>query len=341
MTIRPAKLNDCPAILQLHSLHVRKNFLCAEKCPNYASLLQQPDKHIILVGTLTDGRIIAALSAIKKAFFFRGEKQFVYLLAELKADTHFRESPLIFTLVKRMVSRLQRTEVDLTFYENPTSSAIETQFPYISLDHSLPFQGLQNMFNYLLLPRQLPFKVKIPLTITGYNEAPLQDFYNRCFPSERLCPVIDQLQRATHFTCTQNQNIKAALSVYDSAGLDQQTVVHVPTKPSWGLLRSIRSFVTLHSPEHPEIISRILTVKYFGHEPGHESTLVSLLEHAMHFAWENKYHYVSISTDQEQLLLNNLIRPITRWVFRSTIMVSDRRDHPSFADGLNSASQKR
>jgi len=337
MIIRPATLNDGPALLQLKSIHVRKNMLCVEKCPDYTSLLLQPNKNLILVAAGVDGKIIAAISAIRKTMLYRGKKHLAYLLGELKADAGYLESPLLFALMNRMMIKLEKTGLGLLFYEGAAVTGIGNQYQMISPDNSFPFQRLQSVFTYFLPPRQLPFKVKIPLTITGYDEEPLKNFYERSFASACLRPLADQLEQATHFTCTQNQVIKAALSVCDVAASDQQLVLHVPRRSSWSILGSIRRLAKLSSTNQPATTPRILTISHFGYEPGHELTLVSLLDHAMHFAWENKYQYLSISSDQEQELLNKLVRPLSRWIFKSTLMVSDRTNHPHISEGVVSA----
>lgn len=332
MIIRPAIPSDCPALLNLVSIMVSKNLLCMEKYPDYAKLLQHPNRHIIMVATLADGRIIAAMTAIERVFIFRGNRLPAYQLGELKTDLDFRESLLLFKLMKRMMSKLQKTGKSLLIYENP---GICTNFPMINLDDTIPFQEIQSIMNYIILPRQLPFKVTIPLTVTGYDELPLKTFYDRCYTSNGFGPVVDRLQSATHFTCTQNQIIKAALSVAESDELGQQTKVHFPARSSWSLLGKLRGLVKLPSAEQSGNLPRTLIVKYFGCDTGHESTLLSLLEHAMHFAWENKYQYLSLAVNPEDDLLNKLIRPIARWNSRSTLRVSVMKDSILFDEPVS------
>src|SRR5205085_5480428 len=87
-------------------------------------------------------------------------------------------------------------------------------------------------------------------------------------------------------------------------------------------LRFIKLFLNLPSLPRKNIPLRIIYAKYYACAKDKESTLKNLIQQLRHYSFKNNYHFVAVAADEKDLDMNNLLKPLSRFVFKSTLLAT-------------------
>jgi hypothetical protein len=172
-----------------------------------------------------------------------------------------------------------------------------------------PLNKANEVQEYLLPAKMLPQRIPAPITLIGYDEQPIREFYSKVHRYMTPIDLHENLSNYTHFVCTQKELLQAAISVYNELpGImppkHLRDLAEQFRERKTGFRRWLRWPATTLSKSG----QRILYIEYFAYSPGHELTLISLLEHILHHAWEYNYELVSISVNHKDSILNKLLR---------------------------------
>ncbi|HXB95362.1 MAG TPA: hypothetical protein VNU70_09395, partial [Puia sp.] len=132
-----------------------------------------------------------------------------------------------------------------------------------------------------------------------------------------------------HQPTTSGHQLTAAASVFDPSALKQNTVIHYPqtTALALGGLRILSPFLNLPPIPRKNEPLKILYIKYLGFAAGRERQLHDLLCRIRHYAFLHKYHLVSVAVDAKDASLKSIVRPLSRFVFRSIGLMTSLQDH--------------
>lgn len=334
MLIRQAIQSDSPALIKLSALAPMKGSigLRIDRNPDFFNLLKERGSFKVFVAEDSNGDIMGSFSAALQYFCINQHTRPVHYLCDLKIHPSQKSTTLAFRLVKEMHRYLKDTGADLLF-----CTAADGNHPVMNF-----FEGragipmFKNSANFIV-NQILPRKLSEHIAFQEENDTGLLvDFYNRYYSSYCFRPAIDRIIGCTNFSMRRGNELKAAVSVYDPALLKQNVLVRYPfsTSIALSLLRFAKTFFPLPPIPSKREPLRILYVKYFGFAPEEESAFLHLIQEARHFAYLNNYHFLSIGIDEKDIFLNKLIKPLSRFQFRSTGMISSLRNDTGILESI-------
>ncbi|HXB92341.1 MAG TPA: GNAT family N-acetyltransferase [Puia sp.] len=316
-----------------------------DRRPDFFGLLTERGSFAVWVAEDDYGEIAGSFSFTKQSFIIHGERRSVFYLGDLKIHPRHKGSTLAFRLVKEMYRQLVKEDADLLFCTAAQDN--DSVMDFFKGRAGIPsFQPLANFMLYQMIPHRLSstghYHSSIAgVTITRYSttdDAPgLAGFYNRFYSEHSFYPSIRNINGCTHFVTKEGRTVTAAISVFDPFSWKQSVLLHypAPTAVALAALRVLRLFLPLPPIPGKAAAVKVLYVKYFGWADGHSGAFLTLLRQVRHFAFENQYHLVTIAIDEKDKALRKLIRPRSRFVFRSEGWMTSLKGNRSLVDAIS------
>ncbi len=74
---------------------------------------------------------------------------------------------------------------------------------------------------------------------------------------------------------------------------------------------------------------RIIYTKYIAFT-GNENYLKNIIQQLRHYAFNKDYHLIAIAVDENDSVMNKLLKPLSRFVFKSSLLVTSLKKNDSF-----------
>lgn len=335
MIIRKAFPKDSEALIALTSSTPMQGriSLRIDRKPDFFRLLKKRGDHIVIVAEDEQKRIAGSFSAARQSFVINNSIQPVYYLGDLKVHPSNVSSTVAYRLIKAMHEEVRGTGVDLFLCTAAEGNA--PVFSFFKGRVGLPSFQKTCIFNvYQLLPKRSLLHENI---LPGKDSAGLPAFYNTYFKRYHFYPVINNLDSCINLSFVENGKITAALSLYDPASLKRNVIIDYPLSLgiALGVLRILKFFVSLPGLPGKGDELRLLYVRYFGFEEGHEKDFLHLMKAARNFAFENKFHFLTMAADEKDELVNGMIKPLSRFNFRSHQLISSLENNNVLIDAIS------
>jgi hypothetical protein len=318
MVIRHALPSDSAALIALTSLTPMKGpiSLRIDRKPDFFSLLKQRGDAIVLVAEDKAQIIIGSFSAAKQYFLLNGSTVSVYYLGDLKVHPAYAKSFLAFKLVREMHRELLLAGADLLICT--AAEGNEAVLPFFNGRAGIPpFRKINTFDVFQLLPKKGP--IDDSLSTSGEN---IQSFFRQFYQRFHFYPCIQQCQTEEVLAIRQDEEVLAAISLFDPSAHKQNVLVDYtfPLHLTLGLLRGLQKLFPLPPlPVKGESL-RLLYVKQFGFLPKGKTAFLQLLQQARARAYRKQYHFLTMAVDERDVELRNLIKPLSRFAFRSTCL---------------------
>ncbi len=303
--IGQATWEDNPGLIELTKLSPMQGIISLriDRSPDFFSLLEKRGESIVFVAD-AGGQIIGSVSASQQEVWLDGEKETLFYIADLKIHPSQRGGIVMVRLVSQLHRFLAEQKADLLF-----STAAEGNHrvtPIFEGRLGFPKFRLVGKFPvYQILPS--PFKPGKGVC-EWKEEAPpgfdLLDFYNQFYRRQyQLAPVwkAADLEGARTVYALENGQVRAALSLVDTAYIKQNVVIGMPfylkvlVLLSKGLNR-LTPLVFLPQTGQP---IRMLNIKCFACESGREAVLKGLVQKARNLALAGHYSFLSIGLQEK------------------------------------------
>jgi hypothetical protein len=136
--------------------------------------------------------------------------------------------------------------------------------------------------------------------------------------------LTDELDDCINFSAVKNNNIDAAVSAFDPFPYKQNIVTSysVSIAVLLTVLRFIKLFFKLPSLPKKNIPLRIIYAKYYACAKDKEQALKNLIHQLLNYAFKNNYHFVAIPADEKDAATNKLLKPLSRFVFKTALLVT-------------------
>ena len=336
LTIREARTEDSPGLTQLVRLTPMQGLigLRTERNPDFFELLRLSLDFILLVAVDGLNEIRGCFAATKNNMRVSGGVRVVYYLRDLKVHPESHGSMVAFRLVREMYKRLIEKEADILCCT--MASGNEAVVPFFGGRAGIPPFSTIGRFNvYQILP------AKKKLNEEERNVAPLSlaDFYNRSFETNAMAPeriCHQSLKACVSFSASEGEEVVAAISAFDPYKFKQNIV----TTYSWSvaavlsILKVLKIFFYLPELPKKNIPLRILYARYIAFLPGKHYALKNLIAQLREYASGKNFHLVAIAAEERDEGLNKMLKPLTRFVFKSTLLATSLQNNQHIIDAL-------
>jgi ribosomal protein S18 acetylase RimI-like enzyme len=299
MNLRTATPEDNNALAELSKLTPMEGTIsvCIQRSPDFFSLLHRMGTPHVIIAEEND-TIIGCISIVKEEIVLQDQSLPLYYLCDLKVHPDHRNRKVGTKLSMALHEYLKEQKADLLF----TTVADNNIKVMPIIDGKAGIEGTISAGKFYIL--QLVPKKKITPT-NGYVIIKYEDeeeIINKQLQfAEKyvLHPPVtaEYFKDCFHFAATEGNQIVATASLTDPGQLKQNVLNKIPWyyKAAIGFLRFAKP--VLHTPYLPRTgeAIRMLYVKDFSYLSGHENALVSLIEYANQYAWQNDYSFLSIT----------------------------------------------
>ncbi len=328
--IRDAQQHDSDGLIALTALAPMKGSigLRIDRKPDFFKLLHLNDSFIMLVAENSIHQITGCIAATKKKMYIDGKISIVYNIRDFKVHPGFKNSRLAYYIVKKMYARLLQEDADILCCT--IASGNDAVAPFLTGRGGIPpFIEIAKYNIYNMLPSynstyKYEEKKVDPLIIA--------DFFNTCFKNFSISPYEIQpgeLNDCIHFLSANEKHIDAAIAAFDPFAYRQNVVIHYSFSIAVMLagLRFLKFFFKLPSLPEKNKPLRIIYAKYYAFIPGNEIAFKNLILQLRHYAYKENYNLLSIATDEKDRIINKLLKPISRFVFKSTLLATSLRNN--------------
>lgn len=319
--IRPAKQSDSASLIALTKLTPMKGNISIriDRDPDFFALskLRGETKNFVAVNK-ADDLIIGSFSYTPKVYYSFGKPVNVYYLADLKIHPEYSKSRVAYVLVKHVQTYLRSIGANLLY-----CTAVNDNFAVMSFFNGkagIPvFKKLATFNIYQLFPKK--GKAYLP---DNFNVAIIANYYQESFKNHSFCSSFKDVENCHHFIHVKENMIIAAISVYDPSAAKKNIILKIPFSLLFiiKLLRLVNGILTL--PEIPVLNAplKILFVKYFAYDINQEVHFDQLLQKVRAYAFVNHFHLISISTDERDIKLNQVLKANSLTKFTSIGLIT-------------------
>lgn len=320
MRIRHALPTDSAALIALTALTPMQGTISLriDRKPDFFELLKHRGEAIVLVAEDNAGHIVGSFSAAKQFFYLNGDPVPVYYLGDLKVHPAHARSFLAYRLVKEMHRQLCLAGADLLVCT--AAEGNDSVFSFFEGRAGIPpFRKINTFHVYQLMPRKGAFSG----AVQSCNEDVhlfFQDFCQRF----HFYPIMQSHEAEKILWAKGGAELLAAISLFDPGSIKQNVVMGYPfsLQLAIGLLRQLKRLFPLPPlPVKGEAL-RLLYVKQFGFLPGSKDVFLQLLQQARAYAFAKQYHFVTMAVDERDDELRSLVKPLSRFSFRSISLVT-------------------
>jgi hypothetical protein len=332
VNIRVAAPVDSDALVQLTALTAMKGTISLriDREPDFFALLKERGDYTVFIAE--DGiEVIGSLSIACQKSYINGKAASVYYLGDLKVHPAYLKSTVAYRLLRAMQAYLLSITADLLL----CTAALGNGSAMPLFKGRAGFHKFKQFTTFSVF-QILPKKAK---TLPGYgfydNSSLLAAFYAEMYKRYVLSPAVF-LNGCINFACEIEQNIKAAVSLYDPTPLKQNVVVDYPLGVAimLNILKKLKPLLGLGPIPQKNEPLRILYIKHYGFMPGFETAFLNLLDRTRNYAFVNNYHFVSIAIDEKDKSLLSIVKPRSRFVFRSAALLASLHSNTSIVESI-------
>ena len=247
----------------------------------------------------------------------------------------YKGSMLGYLLVKKMYDKLMKEGADILCCT--MASGNDAVIPFFKGRAGIPSFTEAAKFNiYQVLPAH---HSKLLNTEKTEDKTRIVNFFNDCFKKYSFKPykiLPHELNDCINFSAENGENPNAAIAAFDPSSYKQNIVTQYSFSISLllAVLRFFKLFFKLPSLPEKHVPLRIIYAKYYGWAEGKEKILKCLIQQLRHYAFKKNYHLVAIATDEKDSVMNKLLKPISRFVFKSTLLVTSLQKNQEIIDEI-------
>jgi len=327
---RLADFNDNKQLLELtmHAGMPGKMALRIDRHPDFFKLNNLRGKTKVYVA-LEEEKIVGSICVSDQIVFIDKKKYPLYYISDFKVAQTHRNLGIGLQLTNRVVEYLETQNADFAFLN--VSKGNKRPFVFFSdRGHYPDFKniGTFTTFQYVGSNNKFPNKkYKIELT-KGTNE--ILEFLNNFYSKYELAKVIsnDKIKDSELYVVREENEILAVMSIIDTMHMKQNVVLKMP----WHLKAVIESinvfckwFKLSKLPKEKEPI-KMLYIQYLALKEYDKSLISALISFAKQQAYNKSYSFVSISTHENDVLLQKLPK-FMRFTFQSVGMLVSMKDN--------------
>ena len=334
--IRHAVSGDSDKLIELTSLAPMKGTigLRIDRQPDFFRLLHLSESFIALVAENNQQQIIGCFAATKNKMLINNCMRDVYYLRDLKVHPGYKGGLIAYSLVKKMYATLLQEGADILCCT--MASGNDAVVPFFKGRAGIPsFDEVVKYNVYQMLPS---YNAKFSSARDGKNKTLIADFFNRQFSQFILKPCEispDELEDCVNFSTVDDNGISAAIAAFDPSFCKQNIVTHYSL--SIGLLlntlRLLKYFVRLPSLPEKHVPLKIIYAKYLAFA-GSESCLKNVIQQLRHYAFNKDYHLIAIAVDEKDTGMNKLLKPLSRFVFKTSLLVTSLKKNDSLISAI-------
>lgn len=324
--IRDALPGDSDKLIRLTGLSPMNGTigLRIDRNPNFFSLLQLSGSYILLVAENKEKEIIGSFAATKSKLCIMGKPTIAYYLRDLKIHPDKKELPIAYLLVKKMYERLKALGADILYCT--AAAGNNAVIPFFEGRAGIPsFVTVSNFNVYELLPKASKKEIIESLKSNTVLEKFISCEYSKKYSVYNAGLNDDiNVNDSINLVDKEDKKINAAVNGFDPSGYKQNIV----TSHSFGIgiLLSVLRFLKLFLPLAPlprkNEPLKILYARYYAYAQDKQKEFLNLLAKFRCYAYEKQYHFVSLAVDEKDILTNKLVKPLSKFVFRSSLMMT-------------------
>lgn len=323
--IRHAVPEDSEQLIQLASLTPMNGAigLRIERNPDFFKLLDLSESFIALVAENNMKQLTGCFAATKSYLSIGDEKSVVYYLRDLKIHPRYKGTLLAYLLVKKMYEILMERGADILCCTMALGN--DAVVPFFKGRAGIPaFTEVAKYNIYQALPKHnSKFSNCEKLT----NTTIIADFFNTGFKRFSIRPYkicAGELSNCVNFSIAGKKNTEAAIAAFDPSPYKQNIVTRYSFSIAilLGMLGFLKLFFKLPFLPEKNVPLRMIYAKYYGCIENKEAYLKSLIQQLRHYAFEKKYHLVAIAADEKDTIMNKMLKPLSSFVFRSTLLAT-------------------
>ena len=323
--IRDATPKDSGKLLELTALTPMKGTigLRIDRQPDFFSLLRLSESFILLVAENNSQEITGCFAATKSYISVDDKVIAAFHLRDLKIHPEYSGSMLAYLLVKKMHERLLKEDADILCAAMAAGN--KAVIPFFAGRAGIPaFTEAANFNVYQILPKHNP-RLTDNKTTTG--KCALAEFFNICFKTFSLKPAAlgtAELDNCVNFSFVKNNTVEAAITAFDPFPYRQNIVTSysISIAAILTVLRFIKLFFHLPALPKQNIPLKIIYARYYACIKDKEPALKHLIEQLRNYAFKKNYHFVAVAADEKAFDINKLLKPISRFTFKSTLLVT-------------------
>jgi len=322
--VRNAVPGDSEKLIELTSLAPMKGKigLRIDRQPDFFRLLHLSESFITLVAENNQQQIIGCFAATKNKMVIGNEIMDVYYLRDLKIHPVYQGGMLAYSLVKKMYATLLQKGADILCCT--MASGNDAVVPFFEGRVGIPaFNEVVKYNVYQILPS---YNAKFSGAQPAEDKTLLADFFNKQFNQFALKPCKispDELKDCVNFSTANDNGITAAVAAFDPSFCKQNIVTHYSFSIAVLLntLKVLKYFIRLPSLPEKQVPLRIIYTKYIA-STASENCLKNIIQHLRHYAFNKDYHLIAIAVDENDSGMNKLLKPLSRFVFKSSLLVT-------------------
>jgi Acetyltransferase (GNAT) family len=335
--IKEATRSDNEGLVYLTSLTPMKGNISIriDRKPDFFRLLEMRGLSFVIVAELNND-IIGSYSASAVDVFIDGKQEQVYYLGDFRVHPDHRKSTIAARLAKAMLQKLESLNADLLFCTAAYGN--DDVIPFFKGRAFIPLAKEVGIFNVLqIIPT--PFKTRTakyhveegPFASSGVS------FFNNFMTKFQLGSVYSEssLENTTLITASFNNTVIAAITLFDAGHAKQNVLIRLPLylKSIFKLINAIKTILPVVTlPEINEVV-RILYIKSFACEPGHEQALKSLLGRARNIAYEKKYTFLAVGIHEKDPFIK-IFSNFPKFTFKSRGFITSLKGRKEKIDSI-------
>jgi len=326
---RLADLNDNQQLLDLtmQAGMPGKMALRIDRHPDFFKLNNLRGETKVYVA-LDDTKIVGSICVSDQIVFIDKKQYPLYYISDFKVAQTHRNLGIGLQLTNRVVEYLETQNADFAFLN--VSKGNKRPFVFFSdRGHYPDFQniGTFTTFQYIGSNRKSSNKrYKIEIT-KGTNE--VLEFLNNFYSQYELANVIThgKIKDSELYVVREENQILAVMAIIDTMHMKQNVVLKMPWHLK-GVIVIINVFCKLFKlsklPKEKEPI-KMLYIQYLALKEYDKSLISALISFAKQQAYNKSYSFVSISTHENDVLLQKLPK-FMRFTFQSVGMLVSMKD---------------
>lgn len=335
-TIREAMPEDSDKLIELTSLAPMEGVigLKIDRRPDFFRLLRLSQSFITLVAENDTHQIVGCFAATKSKMCISGKSSCVYYLRDLKVHPDYKGSMVAYNLVKKMYNRLIKEGADILCCT--MASGNDSVVPFFKGRAGIPaFEEVAKYNVYQILPS---YNSKFLDSQLFEDNTSLADFFNTQFSQFTLKPCKisrEELDGCVNFSIINEKSISAGIAAFDPSFCKQNIVTHYSFSIAALLnsLRLLKYFMRLPSLPEKHMPLKIIYAKYLAFT-GSERFLKSVIQQLRHYAFNKDYHLVAIAVDEKDDSMNKLLKPLSRFVFKSSLLATSLQNNEEMLYGM-------
>ncbi|MEQ8220304.1 MAG: GNAT family N-acetyltransferase [Arenibacter sp.] len=280
--------------------------------------------YVALDGTQIVGSICVSVQIV----FIDKNQHPLYYISDFKVAKMHRNHGIGLQLTNMVVSYLETQNADFAFLN--VSKGNKRPFVFFSDRGQYPdFENIGTFTTFQYIgSNSKPSNKKYNIELTkGTNE--VLEFLNNFYSQYELANVIstDKIKDSELYVVWEHNEILAVMSIIDTMHIKQNVVLKMP----WHLKAVIASinvfckwFKLSKLPKEKEPI-KMLYIQYLALKEYDKSLISALISFAKRQAYNKSYSFVSISTHENDILLQKLPK-FMRFTFQSVGMLVSMKD---------------